>query len=67
MAYETHKPEKSLVETPVDELCGNPNDRSGGAGVVHGGEPIPGADHKESGGVETVTYYDDLGGAKRTE
>ena len=66
MSESYSKPEKSLVETPVEELCGNPNDRSGGAGVVHGGELVTGSDHKESGGTETVTFYDDLGGAKRS-
>jgi hypothetical protein len=63
MAYD--KPDKKLYEGPVDELCGNPGDRSGGAGVVHGGVEIPGSEHKESGETETVTFYDDLGGAKR--
>ncbi len=62
MAYE--KPDKKLVETPVEELCGNPNEQSGGEGVTHGGEPVTGAEHKESGGIETVTYYNEPGGKK---
>lgn len=65
--YKETKPDKKLVETPVEGLCGSPEDQSGGAGVTHGGEDIAGAEHKETGGVETVTFYEDLGGAKRTE
>lgn len=46
------KPDKSLVETPVEQIYGNPSDHSGG-GNTHGGEDgLP----KESGGVPTVTY-----------
>lgn len=55
------KPEKSLVATPVEELCGNPNEQTGGAGVSHGGDPVG---QKESGGTPTVTYYSEPGTTK---
>jgi len=58
MAEGYTKPDKKLVDTPVEELCGNPNDQAG-VGVTHGGEPVTGADYKESGGVQTVTYVTD--------
>jgi hypothetical protein len=49
------KPDKSLVTTPVEGLCGDPGKRDGGPGNTHGGEDgLP----KESGGLPTVTYSD---------
>ena len=56
------KPSEQLYHGPVDELCGNPSERSGGSGVEHGGESTgPFGSHKESSGAfETVTYYEGL-------
>jgi hypothetical protein len=36
-----HKPDSSLVRTPVDSLCGDPKDRRGGPGVYDGVSGLP--------------------------
>lgn len=52
MAYKETKPDSKLYQGPVEELCGNPSERSGDGAVNGGVDGLP----KESGGTPTVTY-----------
>lgn len=60
MSYSHSKPDAKLVETPVEELCGDPGKRShpGQAGEVYG---LKGPDGVSEGlGADPVLIYEDI-------
>ena len=60
MAYKEHKISKELLESPVEELCGNPSDRvaPGSSEDYHG---LKGPEGLEAnGGIKFALVYEDL-------
>ena len=56
-----HKPNSKLVETPVEEICGNPNERKPSLSsdqTIYGLKGPEGL--SANGGVEFALTYDDL-------
>ena len=61
-----NKPDSKLVSTPMEYLCGNPDDKKGGD-VTTGGVEIEGAPKEStSEGIETVTLVNVPGAGKGT-
>lgn len=59
------KPESKLVNTPVEDLVGDPGSRTG-VDTSRGGVSIEGAPKENySEGIETVTLVTGLGGPKQ--
>lgn len=60
MAYSETKLDSKLVHSPMDEVCGNPNDMNPGNGIYNG---EPGLEKRTAGGIPEKTY-DEAGAFK---
>lgn len=68
MAYEHSKPDAKLVKTPVDSLCGNPNDRKPSLSSDETIYGLKGPDGlSANGGIEYALTYDDINPATKSD
>jgi len=67
MAYKEHKLDSKLVESPVEEVCGNPTERKhpGAEGTIYGLQGPEGV--SANGGIEFALIYDDVTSSKSAD
>jgi hypothetical protein len=62
-----HKPDSKLIETPVEELCGNPSERKhpGATEEIYGLKGPEGL--AANGGIEFALVYEDITPSKSAD